>query len=112
MSEKYPAQKNLVGRVFEHKWTEGKYKGVAYQVEFLSDTELRWTGMAGFPEGQSDIQKYRMAKIDKDIYQFSWLARDGLSVAITYNFNNMHAFGVVSNNKEQNFLSGLLKLTR
>ena len=109
MSEKYP---NLLGRIFEHEWTEGKYEGVIYQVEFLSDTQLRWTGMEGPPKGKSDTENYTLTKIEKDIHQFSWLAKDGLSVTITYNFNTMKAFGVVSNGEEQNVLSGILKIIK
>ena len=112
MSEKYPTQQDLLGRTFEHEWTEGKYIGVIYQVEFLSDTELLWTGLEGFPKGRSDTQQYSIKKIDTDIYQFSWLAQDGLSVTITYNFNSMHAFGVISNEKEQQVVSGVLKIIK
>jgi len=110
MSEQYPQSKDLVGRIFENEWTHGKYKGVVYQVEFLSENELRWTGMKGFPKGESDTQKYRIAKVDKDIYQFSWLADDDLSVIITYNFNSMSTFGVVSSRKRQYVLRGILKI--
>jgi hypothetical protein len=112
MLEKYHSQRDLLGRVFEHEWTNGKYGGVIYQVEFLSETELRWTGIAGFPKGRSDTQNYRVAKIDDDICQFSWLAKDGLSVIVTYNFDKMRAFGVVSDDKGQNVLSGILKLIK
>jgi len=112
MSEKYLSQKDLIGKTLEHEWNTGKYKGALFQVKFLTDTELRWTGLAGFPKGTSETQKYNMSKIDKEIYQFSWLADDGVSVIITYNFNTMHAFGVVAEHKEQHVLSGPLKLIK
>jgi hypothetical protein len=43
---------DLLGKTFEHEWNEG----VVYQVEFLSNSELRWTGIKGFPEGRTDTQ--------------------------------------------------------
>jgi len=101
----------LLGKTFEHEWITGKYKGVVFQVEFLSETELRWTGIEGAPKGESDTQNYKMVKIDDNIYQFSWLANDGLAVIVTYNFNTMTAFGVVSK-EEQEVLSGTLKVIK
>ena len=55
-----------------------------------------------------------MRRLDSasSIYQFSWLADDGLSVTITYNFDQFIAFGVVSNNEEQNVMSGSLKVIK
>lgn len=110
MQQTFSSGKELIGRTFEHKWTEGKHNGVIYHVKFKSPSELFWTGIEGFPKGRSDTQNYALTKISDNIFQFSWLANDGLSVSITYNFNEMRAFGVVSNNEEQNVLSGLLKI--
>jgi len=112
MSEKYTQNKDLIGKIFEHKWTDGKYKGVVYQVEFLSENELRWKGIEGFPKGKSDTEKYKITKIDKDIYQFSWLADDGLSVTIIYDFHNMTASAVVSSEEEKNVLRGTLRIIK
>jgi len=112
MEQEINSKEDLLGRTFEHEWREGKYEGVVYRVEFLSDSELRWTGIKGFPEGRSDTQNYKLREIDQGIFQFSWLADDGLSVSITYNFNKMSAFGVVRKDNELNVLSGLLKVVK
>ncbi|HIJ10849.1 TPA: hypothetical protein HA278_02210 [Candidatus Woesearchaeota archaeon] len=101
--------RDFVGTTFEHEWTEGAYTGVIYRVEFISDTMLRWTGIAGFAKGRSDIQKYTLQKINDTISQFSWLANDGLSVIITYNFVTMRSFGVISTKTEQHVLRGSLR---
>ena len=99
----------MKGKIFEHEWTNGKYKGVAYRVEFLSDKKLRWTGLKGFPKGKTDIEEYTLKK-NKDTINFSWLAQDGLLVNIIYDFSNNTAKATLNKNGEETLLEGIFKI--
>jgi len=109
---KIASEKDLVGRIFEHAWLEGNYAGRVYTIEFLSEKELRWKGIEGKVKGLHGTEKYTIAKISDNIFQFSWLSEDGLTVSITYNFNSMEAYGIVSNEKEHYLLKGNLKIRK
>lgn len=112
MENKIHSREDFIGKIFEHEWTDGEYKRAIYQVEFLSDSQLRWRGMAGFPKGKSDTEKYKLERINNNIYQFSWLANDGVSIKITYNFNNMTASGEVNKDEGKSILTGTLKIIK
>ena len=103
---------SLVGRVFEHVWTEGPIVGRKYSITFRTEMELRWECLEGGSDvkGMRGWENYQLAVIGDGIYQFSWVNRtENLSVTLTYDLNTGKAFGVLINPDDHMILEGTLE---
>ena len=67
---KPPAE--FVGHTYAHKWTEGAFAGAAFEMAYLSDDKVRWTGTDGPPKGNSAVENYTYVQLGPKLHQFSF----------------------------------------
>lgn len=97
----------IEGHTFEWRWSEGAFKGAAFNVTFKQDGELAWKGIEGLVVGKGDIEKeYVVKSISENVKLISWSEKSGYTVTIVLNFENGLCTGVVSKGQEWYPLSG------
>lgn len=66
----------LIGKVLEYDYGNDKY-----EIEFKSENELRWAGIAGEEKGQSGNEKYLIHQYSTLKFFVSWIETNGMFVA-------------------------------
>jgi hypothetical protein len=54
--------------------------GMVIDVAYLSETSLRWTGVAGEAAGQSGAETIDLIEFSSDIYIMAWIEANGVTV--------------------------------
>lgn len=63
---KPPAE--FVGHTYRHTWVRGKYAGNAFEMAYLSDDMLRWTGLIGPSKGNSAEENYEYVRLAPSLH--------------------------------------------
>ena len=87
----------LAGHSISHVWDDdGPWPGSGYRHEFITHDVLRWTGIAGDREGQTDHERYDALIITPTVIQIVFVERQKLlRKTLTYDLERRRAFGVL-----------------
>lgn len=66
---------SIVGRRGQIKYDDG----MIIDVEYLSATSLRWTGVAGAAAGMSGAETIDLIEFGPDIYVMAWIEENGVA---------------------------------
>jgi hypothetical protein len=102
-----PVIVKLKGRMFKCN-----YGADVYKIEFLSDSLLKWTGIAGMQKGKVETSYFRQTTISADSVQLSWAPDSLTKIDQQLNFKNNTVNTSIINKKESVLMKGKLTESR
>ncbi len=89
------------GSKVSYKWTEGGFKGNAYEVTLLPGGKLTWRGIEGSEEGKSGTEdQVTVREVAPGVTQVAWLESVGYTVNLIIVPSERRVFGLVTNGTE------------